>query len=244
VQEQQKVYMAVLIEKLNDLLRSESSEQDQLRYVNGTILGKMAESATLLQQSANSTKVQFANSPNLQIELQNAIIDSLDAHTSMSITALNSPVVMDGLVDIFLNHSGLYERLQEKWLRNRRAWASPASNGGRGIKIPAQAAGNTPIVIQKRRQHRILNAGKSHQAAAGAGKLPVLHGLNDGIELAGLKNCFESIHHRRVKLLAGSFFNFLHGLLWRPRRFVGALADESIKHVNHADDARDQMELG
>lgn len=112
VQEQQKVYMAVLIEKLNDLFGSETSEQDQLRYVNGTLLGKVAESATLQQQAANNTKEQFANSPNLRIELQNAIIDSLDAHTSMSTKALNSPIVMHGLLDILLNHSGLYERLR------------------------------------------------------------------------------------------------------------------------------------
>ncbi|MCF8210832.1 MAG: DEAD/DEAH box helicase family protein [Rhodoferax sp.] len=112
VQEQQKVYMAALIEKLNDLFGSETSEQDQLRYVNGTILGKVSESATLQQQAANNTKEQFANSPNLKIELQNAIIDSLDAHTSMSTKALNSAMVMDGLLDILLNHSALYERLR------------------------------------------------------------------------------------------------------------------------------------
>ncbi|MFM2051613.1 MAG: hypothetical protein RL682_2104 [Pseudomonadota bacterium] len=112
VQEQQKVYMAELIEKLNDLFGTETSEQDQLRYVNGTILGKVAESATLQQQAANNTKEQFANSPNLKIELQNAIIDSLDAHNAMSSKALNSTMVMDGLLDVLLNHSGLYERLR------------------------------------------------------------------------------------------------------------------------------------
>lgn len=112
MQEQQKVYMAELIEKLNDLFGTETSEQDKLRYVNGTILGKVAESTTLQQQAANNTKEQFANSPNLMPELQNAIIDSLDAHNAMSSKALNSPIVMHGLLDILLNHSGLYERLR------------------------------------------------------------------------------------------------------------------------------------
>jgi type I restriction enzyme, R subunit len=116
VQEQQKVYMAELIEKLNDLFGTETSEQDQLRYVNGTILGKVAESATLQQQAANNTKEQFANSPNLKIELQNAIIDSLDAHNAMSSKALNSTIVMDGLLDVLLNHAGLYERLRGRTL--------------------------------------------------------------------------------------------------------------------------------
>ena len=112
VQAQQKIKMEALITKLNDLFGSETSEQDQLQYVNGTILGKVAESATLQQQAANNTKEQFANSPNLKIELQNAIIDSLDAHTIMSTKALNSPLVMHGLLDVLLNHAGLYERLR------------------------------------------------------------------------------------------------------------------------------------
>lgn len=112
VQEQQKVYMAELIEKLNDVFGAETSEQDKLRYVNGTILGKVAESVTLQQQAANNTKEQFANSPDLKTELQNAIIASYDAHTSMSTQALNSPIVMHGLLEILLNHSGLYEQLR------------------------------------------------------------------------------------------------------------------------------------
>ena len=122
VQEQQKVYMAELIEKLNDLFGSETSEQDQLRYVNGTILGKVAESAKLKQQAANNTKEQFSNSPDLKTELQNAIIASYDAHTAMSTKALNSPAVMHGLLDILLNHAGLYERL-------RSSASSPSASG-------------------------------------------------------------------------------------------------------------------
>jgi type I restriction enzyme R subunit len=129
VQEQQKVYMAELIEKLNDLFGSDTSEQDQLRYVNGTILGKVAESTTLQQQAANNTKEQFANSPNLKIELQNAIIDSLDAHNAMSSKALNSTLVMDGLLDVLLNHSGLYETL-------RRRSQVPGADGGNFIRAP------------------------------------------------------------------------------------------------------------
>jgi len=112
VQEQQKIYMAELISKLNDLFGSDTSEQDQLRYVNGTILGKVSESRTLQQQAANNTKEQFANSPDLHTELQNAIIESYDAHTLMSTQALNSPIVLRGILDVLLNHSGLYETLR------------------------------------------------------------------------------------------------------------------------------------
>ncbi len=122
VQEQEKVYMAELIAKLNDLFGSDTTEQDQLSYVNGTIFGKVAESSKLQQQATNNTKEQFASSPDLTKELHNAIMDSYDAHTSMSTQALNSPIVLRGLMDILLNHSQLYETLRERAateLRNR-----------------------------------------------------------------------------------------------------------------------------
>jgi len=114
VQEQQKVYMAELISKLNDLFGNDTSEQDQLRYVNGTILGKVSESRILQQQAANNTREQFANSPDLHTELQNAIIESYDAHTVMSTQALNSPIVLRGILDVLLNHAGLYETLRAR----------------------------------------------------------------------------------------------------------------------------------
>jgi len=112
VQEQQKVYLAELIEKLNDLFGSDTTEQDQLSYVNGTIFGKVVESSKLQQQASNNSKEQFANSPDLKNELQNAIIESYDAHTSMSTQALNSPIVLRGILDVLLNHSDLYEALR------------------------------------------------------------------------------------------------------------------------------------
>ena len=109
VQQQQKVNMAELIEKLNELFGSDTTEQDQLSYVNGTIFGKVVESTTLKQQAANNTKEQFANSLDLKTELQNAIIESCDAHTRMSTKALNSPIVLRGILDILMNHTQLYE---------------------------------------------------------------------------------------------------------------------------------------
>jgi type I restriction enzyme R subunit len=114
VQEQQKVYMAELIEKLNELFGNGTTQQYQLSYVNGALFGKVAESSILQQQAANNTKEQFANSPDLSPELTNAIIESYDAHTSMSTQALNSPIVLRGILDVLLNHSGLYETLRAR----------------------------------------------------------------------------------------------------------------------------------
>jgi type I restriction enzyme R subunit len=112
--EKAKVAMAELIEKLNELFGADTTEQDQLVYVNHVIKGKLMESETLQQQAANNTKEQFANSPDLKSELLNAIMGALDAHTSMSTKALNSPTVQAGLKDILLNHSDLWETLRAR----------------------------------------------------------------------------------------------------------------------------------
>lgn len=120
LQEKTRVYMAELIEKLNELFGADTTDQDQLVYVNHVIKGKLLESQTLRQQAINNTKEQFANSPDLKTELLNAIMGALDAHSSMSTKALNSERVQAGLKDILLNHSGLWESLR-----------SPAPEGGR-----------------------------------------------------------------------------------------------------------------
>ncbi len=114
VQEQQKVYMTALIEKLNDLFEGDLTDQDKLVYVNNVIKGKLLDSEKLQQQAANNTKEQFANSPDLKTELLNAIMGALDAHTLMSSQALNSIAVQGGLKNILLNHAGLYETLRER----------------------------------------------------------------------------------------------------------------------------------
>jgi type I restriction enzyme, R subunit len=114
LREQAKVYMGELIEKLNELFGGETTEQDQLVYVNHVIKGKLLESETLRQQAASNTKEQFANSPDLKSELLNAIMGALDAHSAMSTQALNSPAVQNGMKDILLNYARLYETLRER----------------------------------------------------------------------------------------------------------------------------------
>jgi len=113
VQEKEKVYLAAVIEKLNDLFGKDTTDQDQLLYVNGVIMGKMLESQTLRQQAANNTREQFATSPDLGQELDNAIIEALDAHNAMSTKALNSAEVKKGILKILLEHSSLWEKLRQ-----------------------------------------------------------------------------------------------------------------------------------
>jgi len=114
VREAERVYMAELIEKLNDLFGAETTDQDQLVYVNSVIKGKLLESETLMQQAANNTKEQFATSPDIDRELGNAIIEALDAHNAMSTKALNSDSVRRGIKHILLNYSRLWESLRSR----------------------------------------------------------------------------------------------------------------------------------
>jgi len=114
VREKEKALLNEIIEKVNDLFEGELSEQDRLVYVNSVLKGKLLESRTLTQQASSNTKEQFSNSPDLSRELINAIMGALDAHTSMSSQALNSPMIQAGLKDILLNYAGLYEALREK----------------------------------------------------------------------------------------------------------------------------------
>lgn len=115
VQEKEKAYLAEIIAKVNDLFEGELSDDDQLIYVNNVIKGKLLESKTLVQQAANNTKQQFANSPDLSNELMNAIMDALAAHSTMSKQALESEKVRSGLRDILLGPAQLYEALRERW---------------------------------------------------------------------------------------------------------------------------------
>ena len=97
-----------------NLFEGELTEDDKLIYVNNVIKGKLMESDLLHQQAMNNSKGQFANSPDLDSELMNAIMDALSAHSTMSKQALNSPKVRGGLKDILLGPAGLYEALRDR----------------------------------------------------------------------------------------------------------------------------------
>lgn len=114
VQEKQQAYLAEIIEKVNGLFEGKLTDDDQLVYVNGVLKGKLLENATLVQQAASNSKEQFANSPDLKDALLHAIMDALDAHTTMSSQALGSERIRDGLKDILLGPAQLYEALRER----------------------------------------------------------------------------------------------------------------------------------
>jgi len=112
VQEKQKALLREIIEKVNDLFGTDTSEGDQLVYVNNVIKGKLLESRELITQARNNTKSQFAASPTLETELLNAIMDALTAHQAMSKQALDSDRVRTGLKEVLLGPGQLYETLR------------------------------------------------------------------------------------------------------------------------------------
>ncbi len=114
IQEKQKALLRELIEKVNELFAGELSDDDKLIYVNNVIKGKLLESELLVQQAANNSKEQFGASPDLNIEITNAIMASLDAHTTMSTQALNSLTLQASMKDFLLNYAGLWEALRAR----------------------------------------------------------------------------------------------------------------------------------
>lgn len=114
VREPKKAYLNEIIEKVNELFKGELSDSDKLVYVNEVLKSKLLESETLQRQAQSNSKEQFANSPDLQSEILNAIMLALDAHTEMSTQALNSQAIRKGLLEILIGPSKLYESLQKQ----------------------------------------------------------------------------------------------------------------------------------
>jgi len=113
VQEKQKALLDAIIEQLNTLLGSDTTDGDQLSFAR-TLEEKTLESNVLQKQAANNSKEQFANSPDLKRELVNAVIDSMDVQSELSTRALNSTQIQEGLLSVLLNHLNLYEKLRAR----------------------------------------------------------------------------------------------------------------------------------
>jgi hypothetical protein len=68
----------------------------------GVNKGKLMESETLAEQAKHNSKEQFANSPDLNDEIMNAIIGAFAAHSTMSKQTPDSEDVRRGLKEILL----------------------------------------------------------------------------------------------------------------------------------------------
>ncbi len=114
VQEKETALLSEIIAKVNDLFDGDVTEDDKLVYVNNVLKGKLLESDTLMQQAANNTKEQFANSPDLVAGIMDAVIDAFAAHQTMSKQALGSEEVRHGLKETLLGPGQLYEALRAR----------------------------------------------------------------------------------------------------------------------------------
>lgn len=111
VQDKEKALLSEILSKMNDLFTG-VTDNDQLSYAM-TLKGKLLENETLSQQAGSNQKSQFDNSPVLKTAIMDAVIDALDAHSTMSRQALESPVVLDGLKAALMGPGRLYEALRQ-----------------------------------------------------------------------------------------------------------------------------------
>lgn len=112
VQEKDKVRLAEIIARVNELFDGDLTDGDKLVYVDRVLKGKLLESEILVRQAASNTKEQFANSPDLAAALMSAIMDAFAANSTMSRQALDSEKVRRGLLDTLLGPARLYESLR------------------------------------------------------------------------------------------------------------------------------------
>lgn len=113
MREKQQAYLHEIIEQLNTLFGNDMTDGDLFSY--GTAVGtKTLESKKLQQQAHSNSKEQFGNSPDLNIEMLDAVIESMDAQEELSKRTLNSAEVREGLKRWLLDHFQLYEKLRHR----------------------------------------------------------------------------------------------------------------------------------
>ncbi len=112
VQEKEKADLAEIIAKLNEIF-GVGLPEDQINFACVILPNQLRQSKILRQQAAANSKQQFGSSPDFDRELIDAIIAALDTHQAMSSQALNSERARDGLKDLLLNLTNLYEDLRD-----------------------------------------------------------------------------------------------------------------------------------
>ena len=114
MQDKAKIALSELIAKVNDLFEGDLMPGDKSVYVNDVIRGKLMESKKLAEQALNNSNAQFDNSPDIDKELEWAIMDALAAHSEMSKQALESAALRADLKAVLLGAGKLWEGLREK----------------------------------------------------------------------------------------------------------------------------------
>ena len=114
VRDKHRESLDAIIQRVNEIFVGHISDNDKLVYVNDVIMGKLMDCELLIEQAANNTKEQFANSPDLDRLILDAIMEAMASFTSMSNQTLESARIRVELKDILLGPAGLYERLRDR----------------------------------------------------------------------------------------------------------------------------------
>ena len=113
VQDKHKLRLAAIIASINDLFEGDLTEGDKVSFFTA-VEAKLLESDTLRAQAVANTREQFMNSPNLNDELMNAIMDAMTAHQSMSRQALNSEALRARMLATILGPGELWGGLRQQ----------------------------------------------------------------------------------------------------------------------------------
>ena len=110
------------------MFEGDLTEGDKVSFFTA-VEAKLLESDTLRAQAVANTREQFMNSPNLNDELMNAIMDAMTAHQSMSRQALNSEALRARMLATILGPGELWGGLRQQ--------SGQAISGGVGSEISA-----------------------------------------------------------------------------------------------------------
>ncbi len=116
IREKDKVWLGVIIAKVNEIFGSDTTDGDKLAWLN-TKKEKLLEKDVLVQQALSNTEEQFAGSPDLQKFFMDALIESYSAQNALDRAALNSPAIQADVLHLLLGPARLWESLRERSLR-------------------------------------------------------------------------------------------------------------------------------
>ena len=114
VRDKERESLDAIISMVNDLFVGDLTPGDKLVYVNNAIKGKLLEYQVLIEQAMNSSKEQFADSPDLDTHIMDAIMEAMASFETMSNQALGSPDLRKELKKILLGPVNLYEALRDR----------------------------------------------------------------------------------------------------------------------------------
>ena len=113
VREKDKVWLAVIIAKVNEIFGSDTTDGDKLAWLN-TKKEKLLEKDVLVQQALSNTEEQFAGSPDLQKFFMDALIESYSAQNALDRAALNSTSIQADVLRLLLGPAQLWESLRTR----------------------------------------------------------------------------------------------------------------------------------